>query len=111
SIIIQFDVDRATPISTYLADSGLSREEVRRWDQVYRSVAKSPLLHRDHPLTIYKDPQTGDLRGFKYALDEQFEVYEAHLGSGVIRAYQIPIQYQVKPVSVAFEIGEGFRKS
>src|SRR5579885_3007328 len=99
SITISFTLDRTAPVSEYLQDAGIDRDEARRWGFVFQSVAATRLLSRDHPLTLYKDPETGELRGLKYDIDLKTSVTVANLGNMVIKAATQPIEYYIKPGS------------
>src|SRR5579885_1877258 len=111
SITISFTLDRTAPVSEYLQDAGIDRDEARRWGFVFQSVAATRLLSRDHPLTLYKDPETGELRGLKYDIDLKTSVTVANLGNMVIKAATQPIEYYIKPVQMAFEVKEDFKRT
>jgi murein DD-endopeptidase MepM/ murein hydrolase activator NlpD len=59
-------------------------------------------------LTLYKDPGTDDLRGFKYNVDDRVAVSEINYGVGVIRASPEPIRYVFRPVAVSFRLNSNF---
>lgn len=111
AIVIQTNLDRSASIARYLGEAGLNRDDAKVWAGYFQRVARTGLLRKDHPITVYKDPETGDLRGFKYDIDDRVQISEASLGGGVIKAYQQPIRYVVKPVSVAFAVRDSFRKT
>ncbi len=111
SITISFTLDRTAPVSEYLQEAGIDRDEARRWGFVFQSVAATRVLSRDHPLTLYKDPETGELRGLKYDVDLKTSVTVANLGNMVIKAATQPIEYYIKPVQMAFEVKEDFKRT
>jgi murein DD-endopeptidase MepM/ murein hydrolase activator NlpD len=52
----------------------------------------------------------GSLTGFKYDVDDRVQICESTLCSGIVKAYRQPIRYNVRPVSLAFEVrGNSFR--
>jgi len=111
SITISVTLDQTAPVSAYLQNAGIDPDEARRWGSVFQSVADTRILHRDHPLTLYKDPETGELRGLKYDVDLRTSVTVANLGNMVIKAAAQPIEYYVKPVELAFEVKEDFKRA
>jgi murein DD-endopeptidase MepM/ murein hydrolase activator NlpD len=112
AITIRTDLDRTATIEGYLMQVGLTRDEARAWAYNFENAAQSNLLRRGHAVTVFKDSETGAMTGFKYDVDDRVQIFEASLGQGVIKAYQQPIRYSVRPVSMAFEVhGESFRDS
>jgi murein DD-endopeptidase MepM/ murein hydrolase activator NlpD len=67
-------------------------------------------LTAGHSLTVYKDPETGDLRGFKYDLDDHTSVLQQGYANGVILVAERPIQYLIRPVSLSFAIRDSFAR-
>ncbi|HEY6394428.1 MAG TPA: peptidoglycan DD-metalloendopeptidase family protein, partial [Candidatus Binataceae bacterium] len=104
-------LDRSAYLDTYLVDAGLERAEAKRWLSRFQAAAETRILRRGHSLTLYKDPETGDLRGLRYDLDDHMSVAEANLGSGVLKASTQPIQYTTKPVTLTFAIQDSFRRA
>ena len=94
-IAIQIDLERTANIERYLVQAGLSPQDAHSWATYYQNVAQTNLLRKGHPITIYKDPETGAVTGFKYDVDERYQIYESTLGAGVIKAYRQPINYTV----------------
>jgi murein DD-endopeptidase MepM/ murein hydrolase activator NlpD len=111
AITISMMLDRTAPVTTYLENAGIERDEARRWASVFQSAAATKLLQRDHFLTIYKDPETGELRGLKYDLDLKTTIMVANLGNMVIKAGTLPIEYYTKPVQMAFVVNEDFKRA
>ncbi len=104
AIAIQTDLDHTATIERYLMRAGLGQQNAHAWAAFFQSAAKSNLLHKGHPVTVYKDAETGSVTGFKYDIDDRVQIYESTLGAGIIKAYRQPIRYTVRPVSLAFEI-------
>jgi murein DD-endopeptidase MepM/ murein hydrolase activator NlpD len=111
AITISLTLDRTASVAAYLRDAGIDSDEARRWSLVFQSVAATRVLSRDHPLTLYKDPETGELRGLKYDVDLQTSVTVANLGNMVIKAAALPIEYYVRPVQMSFEVKEDFKRA
>ncbi|MGH7812697.1 MAG: M23 family metallopeptidase [Candidatus Binataceae bacterium] len=111
AITIGTTLDRTAPIERYLRAAGLDAHSARRWAAHFTRLTANRYFHRGHPLTIYKDPSTGEMRGFKYDLNYKTSVTEAQLGDGVIKAAAAPIQYVDKPVKLTFKINDGFRRA
>src|SRR5271154_1156 len=95
---------RTTPIADYLSRAGLNVFEAERWASAFRLAAHSRSLSRGHLVSLERDPETGELRGFRYEVDERAEIVEKTLGNGVIIASQQPIRYKVETDSAAFAI-------
>ncbi len=107
AITIRTDVDRTATIERYLMQAGLDRDDARQWAYSFERAAHSNLIQKGHPVTVYKDSETGDLTGFKYDVDDRVQIFEANLGDGVVKAYQQPIRYLIRPVRLAFEVRGG----
>src|SRR5579872_7129637 len=104
AIAIQTDLDRSATIERYLMQAGLGQQDANAWAAYFEGAAKSNLLRKGHPVTVYKDSETGSVTGFKYDVDDRVQIYESSLGSGIIKAYREPIRYTVRPISLAFEV-------
>ncbi len=111
SITISLTLDHSASVGAYLQDAGIEPDEAKRWSLIFQDVAATRLLHRDHPLTLYKDPETGELRGLKYDVDLKTSVVVVNLGNMVIKATALPIEYYIKPVQMAFEVKEDFKRA
>jgi murein DD-endopeptidase MepM/ murein hydrolase activator NlpD len=107
-ITISVTLDRSAPISSYLQDSGLERDDARRWSSAIETATGVRNFQGGHALTLYKDPGTGDLRGLKYNLDDRLAVSELSYGAGVIRASPELIRYIFRPVAVSFRLTGNF---
>ncbi len=70
-IAIQTDLERTANIERYLVQAGLSRQDAHSWATYFQSVAQTNLLRKGHPITIYKDSETGAVTGFKYDVDDR----------------------------------------
>lgn len=108
AITITLTLDRSATVKDYLEDAGIEAHEARRWERIFHSATGDWYLLRGHPLTLYKDPETGELRGLKYDLNLKSSVVMANLGELVLKAAVEPIQYYVRPVEIAFEIKHNF---
>jgi murein DD-endopeptidase MepM/ murein hydrolase activator NlpD len=108
-IIIQLTLDHSAPILNYLEDAGLDPAEARSWANHFQEAADTGKMKEGHSLVLYKDPETGDLRDLRYELNTNIEVREHALGAGVIRASRDLIEYDVRRVSVAFQVDRSFR--
>jgi murein DD-endopeptidase MepM/ murein hydrolase activator NlpD len=111
SIQISLTLEHSATVARYLAESGLESDEAQRWAGVFQQVAGTRYLRRDHLLTLYKDPETGELRGLRYDVDLKSSVMLASLGNMVLKASSRPIEYTVKPVQVSFEVRENFKRA
>jgi murein DD-endopeptidase MepM/ murein hydrolase activator NlpD len=110
AIAIQTDLEHTATIERYLMRAGLEQQDVHAWAAYFQSAAQSNLLRKGHPITVYKDSETGSVTGFKYDVDDRVQIYESTLGVGIIKAYRQPIRYTVRPISLAFEVrGNSFR--
>jgi murein DD-endopeptidase MepM/ murein hydrolase activator NlpD len=110
AIAIQTDLERSATIERYLAQAGLGPQDAHAWAAYFQTAAQSNLLRKGHPITVYKDTETGSVTGFKYDVDDRVQIFESTLGAGIIKAYRQPIRYTVRPVSLAFEVrGNSFR--
>ncbi|HVA81099.1 MAG TPA: M23 family metallopeptidase [Candidatus Binataceae bacterium] len=111
AITISLTLDRSAGVVTYLESAGVDRDESRRWATIFQRASGTRYFLRDHPLTLYKDPETGELRGFKYDLDLRTSVTMASLGNMVLKAHAAPIQYYFKHVQVAFAVNDSFKRA
>jgi murein DD-endopeptidase MepM/ murein hydrolase activator NlpD len=109
-IVIRFTLDRSVRVARFLEEAGLSSSEATRWSDVFEGTAHTRLLSSGRLISLYKDPETGDLRGFRYDLDNNSSLVEQGFGNGVVLTGERPIQYVVKPISVAFAIRDDFDK-
>ena len=107
-IVIRFTLDRSVGLRRFLEEAGLESGWARRWADSFERTAHTQVLADGHLVSLYKDPDTGSLRGFRYDLDANWTVAEQGYDNGVVLAGERPIQYVVKPVSVAFAIRDSF---
>jgi len=103
-IAISISLEHSAEVTSYLGDIGLERSEAQQWARLFRRSVEAGIFERGHSLTLYKDPDTGDLRGLKYSLDERVALSELSYGDGVIRSSDEPIRYFVRPVAVSFKL-------
>ena len=104
AIAIQTDLERTATIERYLMQAGLDQQDAHAWANYFQGAAQSNLLRKGHPITVYKDAETGSMTGFKYDVDDRVQIFESSLGAGIIKAYRQPIRYSVRPISLAFEV-------
>lgn len=109
-IIVRLTLDRWESVQSVLQDGGLDRPTARRWADRLRQAARLRTLSSGHLLTLYKDPETGGLRGIRYDLDEHMAVVECGYENGVIVVAQRPIDYFVRRMTVAFAIRDNFTR-
>ncbi len=108
SITISTTLDRTASIQSYLRDAGMEPEDARQWASYIERITANRYFHSGHPLTIYKDPETGDMRGLRYDLDANTTVVEASLGAGVLKASLRPIEYFIRPIKLTFAVKGNF---
>lgn len=111
SVTIGTALERSAYVETYLMEAGVERDEALQWAELFQSAARTRVLRRGHPLTLYKDPENGDMRGLKYDLDDQMSVVVVSLGSGIIKATSRPIEYVERPIKLTFEIKDSFQNA
>ena len=107
-ITLSATLDHSEPISAYLEDVGLDQGAARRWAWFIQRSAGIRNFRDGHALTVYKDPETGELRGLRYNLDDRVAVSALTYGDGVIRSSQGLIRYVVRPVAVSFRLRNNF---
>ncbi len=110
-IVISLTLTRTAPVTEYLVEAGLERADARRWARIFQRVAKIKSLRRGQTLAMFKDPETGQLLGIRYDLDQRNSVVQQYLGNEVVRASLRPIQYYYVPVTVAFAAKGNFRRT
>ncbi len=111
SITISTTLDRTAPIESYLRESGMDPSDAHQWASYIQPIIANRYFHSGHPLTIYKDPETGEMRGLKYDLDDKTTVTAASLGEGVLKATVAPIQYFTRPIKLTFEVKDNFQRA
>jgi murein DD-endopeptidase MepM/ murein hydrolase activator NlpD len=111
AITISMTLERSATVVAYLEAAGVERDEARRWAGIFQQAAATRYFYKDHPLTLYKDPETGDLRGLKYDVDLRTSVTVASLGNMVLKAHAAPIEYYLKPVRMAFAVKDNFKRT
>jgi len=111
AITISMTLDRSATVAAYLEDAGVDRDEAHRWAGIFQQAAATRYFYKDHPLTLYKDPETGDLRGFKYDVDLKTSVTVASLGNMVLKAHAAPIEYYLKHIRMAFAVKDNFKRT
>ncbi len=104
-------LNRTESALRYLEDAGLDASQAEQWVAEFVRHSHSPVMLAGHSLTLFKDPDSGALRGFRYNVDYRRAVIELDLGAGLIRVWQMPIQYELRPVLVAFPVHGDFREA
>jgi len=107
-ILISLTVDRSLPTQEYLEEAGLDRQAAASWAAALARSAEVRRFDRGHVLTLMRDPETGELRGLRYTLDERVAVSQQTYGEGVLRTVEEPIRYVLRPVAISFQLRHGF---
>ena len=110
SITISTMLDRTAPIESYLRQAGMEADDAHQWASYIQQITANRYFHSGHPLTLYKDPETGEMRGLKYDLDQNNTFIGASLGAGVLKAAIRPIDYYIRPVKLTFEVKDSFQR-
>ena len=111
SITISTMLDRTAPIESYLREAGMNADDAHQWASYIQRIIANRYFHSGHPLTLYKDPETGEMRGLKYDLDENNTVIGASLGAGVLKAAIRPIEYYIRPIKMTFAVKDNFQRA
>ena len=111
SITISMTLDRTAPIESYLREAGMEPGDAHQWASYIQRITANRYFHSGHPLTLYKDPETGEMRGLKYDLDDKTTVTAASLGAGVLKAGLRPIEYFTHPIKLTFEVTDNFQRA
>ncbi|MGC2443213.1 M23 family metallopeptidase [Candidatus Binatus sp.] len=111
SITISTMLDRTAPIESYLREAGMNSDDAHQWASYIQRIIANRYFHSGHPLTLYKDPETGEMRGLKYDLDENNTVIGASLGAGVLKAAIRPIEYYIRPIKMTFAVKDNFQRA
>ena len=104
-------LDRTAPIESYLREAGMEPDDAHQWASYIQRIIANRYFHSGHPLTLYKDPETGEMRGLKYDLDENTTVTAASLGAGVLKAGLRPIEYFIRPIKMTFAVKDNFQRA
>jgi murein DD-endopeptidase MepM/ murein hydrolase activator NlpD len=108
-VVIRTTVDRTTSVRQYLEAAGLSQGEAHQWAELFGNAAHTSTVRRGRQVALYKDPETGELRGFQYDINDRIQVQEKGLGGGVVFATQQPIRYYIRPVMRVFALKDSFQ--
>jgi murein DD-endopeptidase MepM/ murein hydrolase activator NlpD len=111
SITISTMLDRTAPIESYLREAGMNADDAHQWASYIQEITANRYFHSGHPLTLYKDPETGEMRGLKYDLDQNNSVIGASLGAGVLKAAIRPIEYYIRPIKMTFAVKDDFQRA
>jgi murein DD-endopeptidase MepM/ murein hydrolase activator NlpD len=107
-VAIRTTIDRTTSVKQYLEAAGLDKDEAQQWAELFANAAHTATIRRGRQIALYKDPETGELRGFQYDIDDRMQVEEKGLGGGVVFATQQPIKYYVRPITRVFVLKDSF---
>ena len=110
SITISTMLDRTAPIESYLRQAGMNADDAHQWASYIQQITANRYFHSGHPLTLYKDPETGEMRGLKYDLDQNNSIIGASLGAGVLKAAIRPIEYYIRPIKMTFAVKDSFER-
>lgn len=111
SITISTMLDRTAPIESYLREAGMEPGDAHQWASYIQRITANRYFHSGHPLTLYKDPENGEMRGIKYDLDDKTSMTAASLGAGVLKAGLRPIEYFIRPVKLTFAVKDNFQRA
>jgi len=111
SITISTTLDRTAPIESYLREAGMEAGDAHQWASYIQHIIANRYFHSGHSLTLYKDPETGEMRGVKYDLDEKTAMTAASLGAGVLKAGLRPIEYFIRPIKTTFAVKDNFQRA
>jgi murein DD-endopeptidase MepM/ murein hydrolase activator NlpD len=111
SITISTMLDRTAPIESYLRQAGMEPDDAHQWASYIQHVISNRYFRSGHPLTLYKDPETGEMRGLKYDIDQNSTMVSASLGAGVLKASIRPIEYYIRPIKLTFAVKNNFQRA
>jgi murein DD-endopeptidase MepM/ murein hydrolase activator NlpD len=111
SITISMTLDRTAPIESYLREAGMEASDAHQWASYMQHILANRYFESGHPLTLYKDPETGEMRGLKYDLDQNTTMVTASLGAGVLKAGLRPIEYYIRPIKMTFAVKDNFQRA
>jgi murein DD-endopeptidase MepM/ murein hydrolase activator NlpD len=111
SITISTMLDRTAPIESYLRQAGMEPDDAHQWASYIQHVIANRYFRSGHPLTLYKDPETGEMRGLKYDIDQNSTMVSASLGAGVLKASIRPIEYYIRPIKLTFAVKNNFQRA
>jgi murein DD-endopeptidase MepM/ murein hydrolase activator NlpD len=107
-VTITLTLERSASVDDYLQDAGLDAAAATHWGSFFEKTAATRRLDQGHALTLQRDPETGELRGLRYNLDDRIAITEETAGDGVIHATQEPIRYSLHPVVMSFRVRSDF---
>lgn len=111
SITISTMLDRTAPIESYLREAGMEPGDAHQWASYIQRIIANRYFHSGHPLTLYKDPETGEMRGLRYDIDQNNTMVSASLGAGVLKASIRPIEYYIRPIKMTFAVKDNFQRA
>src|SRR3984893_3601658 len=108
-IIIQLTLGRSDSVLRYLEYGRIDSAEAQNWANHCQETANTGTMNEGRGLVLYMDPETGDLRELRYDLNTNIAIREHALGSGVIRTSRDFIEYDIRRVSLSFQVDRSFR--
>lgn len=108
AIEISLTLDQTKASTAYLEEAGLDTATANRWQTLFNQAAGTRNFTKGHALTLFRDPETGELRGLRYNLDDRVALNEQTYGAGVFRVSQELIRYTFHPVAVSFRLRNNF---
>lgn len=109
-IVISMTLDQTQRAERYLQQAGLDAASASRWASVLAQQSGTRVFEKGHGLTLFRDPETGQLRALRYSLDERIAISQQTYGEGVLRTVEEPIRYVFHPVAVSFRLRRSFRR-
>jgi murein DD-endopeptidase MepM/ murein hydrolase activator NlpD len=103
-IEVSLTLDQTRSSKLYLEEAGLDIASADRWQALFSQIAHVRSFEKGHSLTLFRDPETGELRGLRYNLDDRVALTEKTYGAGVVRVAQELIRYTFQPVAVSFKL-------
>src|SRR5260370_21580713 len=104
AITISTMLDCTTPIESYLREAGMESDDAHQWASYIQQITANRYFHSGHPLTLYNDSETGEVRGLKYDLNQNNPIIGASLGAGVLKAPLPPIECYIRPIQMTFAV-------
>lgn len=107
-IMIALTLDQTRRAEAYLQDAGLDPNNAAHWASILAKQGETRTFVKGHELTLYRDPETGELRGLRYNIDERIAISQETYGDGVMRLNEEPIEYVLRPVAISFQLHHDF---